>query len=477
MIKLRAKQKLERGLASPPEDRPSTLQLDDGSRIAVVGGGPAGAFTSYFLLDLAERMGMEIQVDIYEPQDFSRPGPAGCNHCGGIISESLVQILATDGINLPPAVVQRGIDSYILHTDVGSTRIDTPLHEKRIAAVHRGAGPRGIKEMKWGSFDGFLQTLAVEKGARLVPERVDGITWNNRRPQVETRNGLPQVYDLVVGAVGVNTTALKLFEGLEFGYHPPGTTKTYICEFALGQETVQKYLGNSMHVFLLNLPRVEFAALIPKGEFVTVCLLGEEIDMELVQTFLNAPQVKQCLPPDWSIPQKLCHCSPWINIQGAVRPFADRMVLVGDCGVSRLYKDGIGAAYRTAKAAATTAIFHGISAADFGRHYGPACRAITRDNAIGKVIFTITRQIQRWRFARRALLRMVSAEQEDEHGPRRMSTVMWDTFTGSAPYRDIFWRTLHPAFWGRFSWDMAASLLGLRRKRHRGAELLDPMKV
>ena len=42
MIKLRAKQKLERGLASPPEDRPSSLQLDDGSRIAVVGGGFCG---------------------------------------------------------------------------------------------------------------------------------------------------------------------------------------------------------------------------------------------------------------------------------------------------------------------------------------------------------------------------------------------------------------------------------------------------
>ena len=129
-------------------------QLDDGSRVGVIGGGPAGSFFSIFLLDIAERMGMDIQVDIYEPRDYTRPGPVGCNMCGGIISESLVQNLASEGINLPPTVVQRGIDSYMLHMDVGSVHIDTPLQEKRIAAVYRGPGPRDIKEIKWGSFDG-----------------------------------------------------------------------------------------------------------------------------------------------------------------------------------------------------------------------------------------------------------------------------------------------------------------------------------
>ena len=83
-------------------------QLDDGSRVGVIGGGPAGSFFSIFLLDLAERMGMDIEVDIYEPRDYTKPGPVGCNMCGGIISESLVQNLASEGINLPPTIVQRG---------------------------------------------------------------------------------------------------------------------------------------------------------------------------------------------------------------------------------------------------------------------------------------------------------------------------------------------------------------------------------
>src|SRR3990170_2606668 len=79
------------------DENGSSLKLDSGSRVAVIGGGPAGSFFSYFLLDMARRLGIELQLDIYEPRDFSLPGPTGCNMCGGIVSESLVQALAIEG--------------------------------------------------------------------------------------------------------------------------------------------------------------------------------------------------------------------------------------------------------------------------------------------------------------------------------------------------------------------------------------------
>jgi hypothetical protein len=37
-----------------------------------------------------------------------------------------------------------------------------------------------------------------------------------------------------------------------------------------------------------------------------------------------------------------------------------------------------------------------------------------------------------------------------------MSTVIWDLFTGSAPYREVLLRTMHPMFWSRLAWNMAA---------------------
>ena len=436
------------------------LQLDDGSRVGVIGGGPAGSFFTIFLLDTAERMGMDIQVDIYEPRDYTCPGPVGCNMCGGIISESLVQNLAAEGINLPPTVVQRGIDSYMLHMDVGSVRIETPLQEKRIGAVYRGPGPRDIKEIKWGSFDGFLQNLAIEKGANVINQRADEIIWDDGHPQIKVRKGEPQGYDLVTIAAGVNSASRKLFANLNFDYETPKTTKTFIQEYYFGEEQIQEVLGSSMHVFLLDLPRLEFAAIIPKGDYVSVCLLGEDIDKELVTNFMNTPEVMSCFPPGWDFDANSCNCSPRINIAGAGHPYGDRIVFIGDSGVTRLYKDGIGAAYRTAKSAATTVALQGISAEDFKEHYWPACRKIETDNMIGQVMFLVTRLIQGQRVARRAVLRMTADEQKDADSKKRMSMVLWDMFTGSAPYKDIFVRTLSPVFLTRLLGDLAISIIG-----------------
>jgi flavin-dependent dehydrogenase len=260
-------------MKSPTEDVAAT-RLANGSKVAVIGGGPAGSFFSFFLLEMGARAGVELHVDIYELKDYSVSGAAGCNMCGGIISESLVQLLATEGINLPSTVVQRGIDSYRLHMDVGSVTIATPLRESRIAAVHRGGGPRGTGVRRWDSFDGHLLGLAVQKGAKVSRQRVDDVVWEDGRPRVVSGTKTSEPYDLLIVAIGVNSGARKLLEKFGWGYQPPMTTKTAISEFQLGMELVQKHFGNSMHVFLLNLPRLEFAALIPKGEYVTAVLLG-----------------------------------------------------------------------------------------------------------------------------------------------------------------------------------------------------------
>jgi hypothetical protein len=146
-------------------------------------------------------------------------------------------------------------------------------------------------------------------------------------------------------------------------------------------------------------------------------------------------------------------------MDGSPQPFADRMVFIGDAGVARLYKDGIGSAYRTAKAAASTALLHGISAADFKNQFLPACKVIEKDNRIGRFIFWITHFVQHIRFARRALVRMVAFEQAKESRAKRMSLLMWDMFTGSAPYREALGRTFHPLFGLRFLWDLFVSLV------------------
>ncbi|HXH97537.1 MAG TPA: hypothetical protein VNH40_10040 [Gaiellaceae bacterium] len=424
--------------------------------MAVVGGGPAGSFFAYFLLKMAEAVELEVEVDVFEPRSFARCGPSGCNHCGGIVSESLVQILAAEGINLPPTVAQRGIESYVVHMDAGSVEIASPVGERRIAALYRGNGPRTGEDLPWEGFDGFLQRMAVERGAHVVRKLICGVEWRSGLPHLLEADGEATAYDLVCVATGVNSNFLGSLERMGIEIDRPGTTRTFICEFRSSPEEIRRVLGDSMHVFLLDIPRLEFAALIPKGDFVTMCLLGDDLDQELVDAFLGSTEVRRCFPVETT--PCVCSCSPLINVRGARKPFADRLVLIGDSGVTRLYKDGIGASFRTAKAAATTAVFHGISEEAFRRHYWPSCKAISTDNAIGKVLFFVTHLFKHARFSRRAILRMTRREQERRHGPRRLSAVLWNMFTGSAPYKEIFIGSLHPAFIGGMLWNL---LLGL----------------
>jgi flavin-dependent dehydrogenase len=390
---------------------------------------------------LARATNLDLSVDIYEPRQFTRCGPSGCNHCGGIVSESLVEMLATEGINLPPTVVQRCIYSYVLHMDAGTVEIESPVAEQRIAAIYRGNGPRTAQDMPWESFDGYLQQISEQNGAHLVRQLVIGLERDGELPVVQTTEGA-LAYDLVALACGVNSNLLStLDKGLIDT--SPAVSRTFIAELALGARVIAETLGDSMHVFLLDVPRLEFAALIPKGDFVTLAMLGDDLDDELVERFLAAPEVRATLPID-RVPA-VCRCAPVINVKGPRRPYAHRVVLIGDAGTTRLYKDGIGAAYRTAKAAAETAVLHGVSAADFADHFGPTCGAIAVDNAFGRVIFFITIAVRRSRCAQKAVLRMAASEQRRSRR-QPMSRVLWNMFTGSAPYREVFFDTLRPAF-------------------------------
>ena len=429
--------------------------LADGSNVAVIGAGPAGSMFAYFLQSMADTVGLDVSIDMYEPRSFCNRGPAGCNHCGGIVSESLVQRLVTEGVRLPDDVVQRGIESYTLHMDVGDVEIATPLMEKRIAAVYRGNGPKESQLLDTHSFDGYLLEMARKKKANLIPKLVTDVRRTEDCMTVSCADKTEKDYDLVVVATGVNSRLMEMLEETHLEFSRPKRTKTFICEFDLGRDVIRETFGPSMHVFLLDIPRLEFAALIPKGDFVTLCLLGDDIDEELMDRFFSSPEVRNCFPGG-IIPPHACHCYPRINTREAHPAYGDRLVMIGDSGATRLFKDGIGAAYRTAKAAAKTVVFHGVDAASFEEYYAPMCRRIANDNKVGKFVFGVATLVQRARFARRGVLRMTALEQSNADSTKRMSGVLWDLFSGSASYTNVLLRTLHPKYIASLIWNLVA---------------------
>lgn len=418
--------------------------LEDGAQIAVIGGGPTGSFFSIFALKMAKMIGKELQVTVFDPKDFSKQGPSGCNHCGGIISELLVQTLAVEGINLPDTVVQRGINSYDLHTEQGSVYIETPALEKTIATVYRGGGPKGLIGSRKESFDNFLLGLAVQEGAIHVPKKIDRVAFKSGRPVLYSQDEELMEADLLVGAFGINSPTAKVFEGTDFDYRKPKTTTTAIAEIGMGQSVIEEHFGSSVHLFLFPTKEIKFGALIPKETYATLCILGKGITAKTVSNFFEHPVVKGVLPS--SIPYELaCRCLPKMSIKASSSAFADRVVMCGDAGSTRLFKDGLGAAYLMGKAAAKTAVFHGVSKEHFRREYYPVYRSIIVDNLFGQVLFAVTDIYRKNTVFTRGMLEVVSAEQKRKPGkPRVLSSILWDMFTGNERYKNVFWRTLDP---------------------------------
>lgn len=421
------------------------LQLQDGSKIAVIGGGPTGAFFSIFALKMAKMIDLDLSVTIFDSKDFSKDGPVGCNRCGGIISELLVQTLAVEGISLPDSVVRRGIHSYQLHTQEGDVSITTPHYERTIATISRGGGPRGLSVQGKKSFDGFLLSQAIAEGAFHQASTIDNITLKGNRPSLFSQGNELADFDLVVGAFGVNSSAAKMTESLGFGYKEPEKVTAAICELMMAPDIVEERFGNAIHLFLLPDKELKFAALIPKGPYVTLCILGKELSTDQVNAFLDKPIVRRILPDtgDYSIQ---CRCLPKMNVAAPKVPFMDRFVMCGDAGSTRLFKDGLGAAYHMGKAAAKTAIFDGISREQFHANYLPVYQSIVQDNLFGRMLYLFIDLFRKQPFLTRAMLDVVNREQSDEHRKQKtLSTILWDMFTGNERYKTVFKRALSPA--------------------------------
>ncbi|MBE7555668.1 MAG: hypothetical protein HS126_31855 [Anaerolineales bacterium] len=411
------------------------MQLINGSRIVIVGGGPAGSFTALHLLRLAREMHLDLAVTILEVRDFNRPGPGGCNRCAGILSSTLVQNLKMLGLSLPPEVIQAELNTYVLHLSGRELPIRQPDPSQRIFSVYRGSGPR------WGdppfphSFDGWLLHQAQLQGATVQRAQVRAISPGHR-PIVATAHENLQA-DLVVLATGVNARAPL---DPAWGYRPPHTEMMAQNEIPLPGGLS----NNRVHIFFDYPPGLVFGALIPKGRYANISLLGHKLPATAINDFLEGQGLFSLFPGRVPL---LCSCRPRVAVSPARGYYADRLVVVGDAAVTRLYKDGIGAAFQTAAAAARTAIQQGVSRQDFAAGYRPVCRRITLDNFYGRLLFRL------WAVTRRSPIlldtcrQMILAEADLPPAAQSYTRIVWSMFTGDETYQRVFWLLFrHPAF-------------------------------
>ena len=412
-------------------------RLPPDGRIAIIGGGPAGCFFALFALHFARQLGLRLTVTIFEPRDFSRRGPWGCNMCAGLIPVRVLKELAEAGICVPPYVIRERIRHYTLHTAAGRISLPQPDPDGDVVSVYRGSGPRcGPAWSQPISFDGFLLDTARAWGAEVIRQRVTSVSLTPR-PVVET----PEqrfAADLVVLAAGVNHRTIRF---TDLRYRPPPRQQMAQTEICLGTEEVKRALGGSVHIFLPQDGSLRFGTLVPKGPCINVSLLGDKLPQGTIARFLALPEVAALLPN--TVP-RACGCRPRIATGPAHPLYADRFVAVGDAGITRLYKNGIGTALRTARQAAYTALLHGIDADAFAAGYGPLCQEIAWDNRAGRFLFAFTHIFQHSRELTMPHLHSIAAEQALPPEERFHSRLLWGMFTGVYPYRELLLMACHP---------------------------------
>ncbi len=427
------------------------LVLTNGSKIAVIGAGPAGAFFSLFAAQMASNMGLEVSVLLFDGKDFTRAGPKGCNLCAGVIAETLVERLKRRGVVLPEGKVQRKIEGYYLQVKAGSFLLRHPGGKKQITTVFRGNGPRFSVTEDNVSFDDYLLDHVRHRGIKLVAETVQRVEYpSDPGDLVKVICGSRDdestfEVDLVVGAFGLNTDLMRKIQNLNFGYKPPRTFNARCIEIRLNSSFIQKQFGDNIFVYNWGAAQgMLFAGIIPKKDYITINVIGKrDVKRGDVLEFLDLLVARGKLPKERSRSMQVCQCAPSVPTTAAKRPYHHRLVIIGDASCSRYYKNGIESAFETAKYAAETAFNRGLSSFAFKSGYFSRVKRMIRDNFYGKILFKIYDLVYDRTFLSQVLLKVV-LDEERRGKAKYMREVLWNMYTGNIPYGRILLKFSHP---------------------------------
>ena len=456
--------------------RSGDMPLSGSAHAIIIGAGPAGSFSAHFLRRCAAEVGLDLRMTMFDAKDFTKSGPAGCNMCAGVVASSLLRRMSATGQHLPEAVEQSRVNGFRLISPSGTLRLRRDGPEQAMATVFRGNGPRPEPTTKGPniSFDDALLESVKGPDLTVIREPVtdiglpaapaDPITVSFGR----TREKQQLAGDVLIGAFGAeNRLARRIAQG-GGRYRPPPTVRACQAELWVGRKHIEKSLRGEIQVFNLGLPDISFGAFVPKGEFVTCTLVGRrDLGLDDMLEFLDHPRARARLPRGWQIPRQFCHCHPSIVVSHALRPYSDRLVMVGDAACCRYYKNGMETAFDTAALAASTITRAGVSAGAFRRYYAAACqRLINRDNRFGSVLFAANEVIARHPAAARSFLVLCRAPGAGAVR-RRMQEVLWALFAGDRPYRGILKQALHPRVLFYAAWQLLVHTVSPRRRAGR----------
>jgi flavin-dependent dehydrogenase len=450
------------------------------TRVAILGGGPAGAFCAIWLCRLRDEPGRKMEIVVFDHKSFEKLGPAGCNMCAGVIPESLVRSMGELGMELPERVIQRRLRGCYLETKGGAINLRAP-DDRCLYATFRGPGPLGVYPAAHEGFDWYLleeaRRIGIAHESRLVTD-VSMPSDTGGRYEVACSDGFRMEADVVVGAFGVNSNLGGVFERLGFGYRAPDTLRARQAEMPVDPDSMPQPIRDRMVIFALGWPSIRYAAITPKRRHVTVTLIGQDPSRQDMEEFLDSPTVRRHFPPGWAPPERYCSCAPRLPTTAAANPVHDGLVVIGDAHTSRYLKNGIESSFYTAMWAAKVIAQGRTSAAELAKHYVGLCRrTYVRDNAYGRLLLRAHDMIAGSTVIARAHIEVAREEQGTARGGKSLTEVLWGTFTGSMPYRTILRKAASPRLQLRLARALVATALaGGTRSRPKPRATAGPVR-
>jgi len=394
----------------------------DGQTVAIIGGGPGGVGCALALQREARRLGREIRVVLFEGKRFGEH----YNQCAGVLSPPCQELLQTFDLVLPADLIQREIAGYVLYGDREQLHLPEADGAAHSLAVQRS------------QFDQFLLEQAGIQGVEIVQGRVTDVEFHREEVIVYSWSGTYRAC-AVVGAFGLSK-AMAACLARRVGYGPPPFLETLVTKlYPDSAEALPNLLENLIHVFLPRLPRVEFGALIPKSDHITVILAGWDVSAREMDAFLELPTVRSLLPPT----PHTDYFKGRFPIGLAKRSFGDRYVLIGDAaGLVRPFKGkGINSALTTGRIAAETLLQEGLSRTALAQFYR-RCHELTGDLWYGRLMRRLAHLSAH--LSLDPILRL--ARQEP-----RLRQLLFDCVSGQETYRNIVRRRGNLGLAGRLA--------------------------
>lgn len=342
--------------------------------VLVVGAGPAGLVSAILLNRQEIKVTCIDERDVFS-DELEKESGGRCTGCGGLVQKQVFEVLGKHGIDLRElGVVRRTIKAFKVHLPVGDLMNITAPEET--VALFRGISPDGSEAR---GLDRALAEIAREEGVEFIQAKVTRVELEEGegvRVMAEDKNlGEEREWrvDFMVGAFAHSGLVRKIEVQERFG--EPKSQTSAVMELNFGSQFCAETFENKMHVVVIPEQlaegmKVRFAAFIPKDDgTVTLVLLGRgNIKQRDAYEFLESDFAKALVPEQFqqtlgeaesgkekeAVLKASSRCQCWGRRITVVPPDEyltvlpgeklQGIVLIGDAGPTRPYKNGLWAA-------------------------------------------------------------------------------------------------------------------------------------